>query len=73
MSDPTYTQKIPMFALRWFALYDNKPIAKGDGMLGKIFSDTTSDNLRRISLKSDAPSWLRDEYNSWRKYHSLDD
>jgi hypothetical protein len=67
----TYMRRVPMFVSEGYATYDGMDFClKGhDGMallLGEILGD-----FRLIGIKSDAPSWLQDEYSEWLKYKEM--
>jgi len=68
----TYTKDIPLFVRETLILYQGEEIQDLSNLINTVFADMIVDNLCKITLKPNAPSWAVDEYENWRKYHELD-
>jgi hypothetical protein len=57
-----------MFVSEGYATYDGKDFSlKGHDGIALLFGEISGD-FRLIGIKSEAPSWLQDEYDEWLKY-----
>ena len=67
MARKTYMWDIPLFIMQGYATLDGGEFnSREHGGVLKLLSKDA--DFRRFGLKSDAPSWIQDEYESWVKY-----
>jgi hypothetical protein len=61
-------RNIPLFVAQGYATFEGGEFYtdKHDG--NEIVKDLNHRDFDKIGVKPDAPSWIRDEYESWLKY-----